>query len=38
VTSQLSVSLALVALYFLSIPIAYLLSPKAQPSTTDGET
>jgi sec-independent protein translocase protein TatC len=29
VTSQLSVSLALVALYFLSIPIAYLLSPRA---------
>jgi sec-independent protein translocase protein TatC len=28
VTSQLSVSLALVALYFLSIPIAYLLSPR----------
>ena len=29
VTSQLSVSLALVALYFLSIPIAYLLSPRS---------
>jgi sec-independent protein translocase protein TatC len=28
VTSQLSVSLALVALYFLSIPIAYLLGPR----------
>jgi sec-independent protein translocase protein TatC len=32
VTSQLSVSLALVALYFLSIPIAYLLSPRTQSS------
>jgi sec-independent protein translocase protein TatC len=31
VTSQLSVSLALVALYFLSIPIAYLLSPRSTP-------
>jgi sec-independent protein translocase protein TatC len=31
VTSQLSVSLALIALYFLSIPIAYLLSPRSTP-------
>jgi sec-independent protein translocase protein TatC len=31
VTSQLSVSLALVALYFLSIPIAFLLSPRKPP-------
>jgi sec-independent protein translocase protein TatC len=31
VTSQLSVSLALVALYFLSIPIAFLLSSKPAP-------
>jgi sec-independent protein translocase protein TatC len=30
VTSQLSVSLALVALYFLSIPIAFLLSPRGE--------
>jgi sec-independent protein translocase protein TatC len=29
VTSQLAVSLALVALYFLSIPIAYVLKPRA---------
>jgi sec-independent protein translocase protein TatC len=35
VTSQLSVSLALVALYFLSIPIAFLLSPRSKPA--DGE-
>jgi sec-independent protein translocase protein TatC len=34
VTSQLSVSLALVALYFLSIPIAFLLSPRSK--TADG--
>jgi sec-independent protein translocase protein TatC len=34
VTSQLSVSLALVALYFLSIPIAFLLSPKAPKDET----
>ena len=34
VTSQLSVSLALVGLYFFSIPLAYLLSPRAVP---DGE-
>jgi sec-independent protein translocase protein TatC len=32
VTSQLSVSLALVALYFLSIPIAFLLSPRSKPA------
>jgi len=31
VTSQLAVSLALVGLYFLSIPIAYLLRPRAVP-------
>jgi sec-independent protein translocase protein TatC len=30
VTSQLSVSLALVGLYFLSIPIAFLLKPRAK--------
>jgi sec-independent protein translocase protein TatC len=34
VTSQLSVSLALVGLYFLSIPIAYLLSPRSTPDAT----
>jgi sec-independent protein translocase protein TatC len=32
VTSQLAVSLALVGLYFLSIPIAYLLRPRAAPA------
>ena len=32
VTSQLAVSLALVALYFLSIPIAFMLRPRAAPS------
>jgi sec-independent protein translocase protein TatC len=31
VTSQLAVSLALIGLYFLSIPIAYLLRPRAKP-------
>jgi sec-independent protein translocase protein TatC len=31
VTSQLAVSLALVGLYFMSIPIAYLLKPRATP-------
>ncbi len=36
VTSQLSVSLALVALYFLSIPIAYLLSPRTPAADTGG--
>jgi sec-independent protein translocase protein TatC len=36
VTSQLSVSLALVALYFLSIPIAYLLSPRAPAPDAEG--
>jgi sec-independent protein translocase protein TatC len=36
VTSQLSVSLALVALYFLSIPIAFLLSPKAPKEDKPG--
>jgi sec-independent protein translocase protein TatC len=36
VTSQLSVSLALVALYFLSIPIAYLLSPRTPAPDAGG--
>ncbi len=36
VTSQLSVSLALVGLYFLSIPIAFLLSPRSKSATSDG--
>ena len=36
VTSQLSVSLALVALYFLSIPIAFLLSPRAAREASPG--
>jgi sec-independent protein translocase protein TatC len=36
VTSQLSVSLALVGLYFLSIPIAYLLSPRSKPDEAEG--
>jgi sec-independent protein translocase protein TatC len=36
VTSQLSVSLALVGLYFLSIPIAYLLSPRSRPTDAEG--
>ncbi|MGD0677409.1 MAG: twin-arginine translocase subunit TatC [Polyangiaceae bacterium] len=31
VTSQLAVSLALIGLYFLSIPIAYMLKPRAEP-------
>ncbi len=31
VTSQLTVSLALIGLYFLSIPIAFLLSPRKKP-------
>ena len=35
VTSQLAVSLALVALYFLSIPLAFLLSPRAEPAGGD---
>jgi hypothetical protein len=30
VTSQLAVSSALVGLYFMSIPIAYLLKPRAK--------
>jgi sec-independent protein translocase protein TatC len=40
VTSQLSVSLALVGLYFLSIPIAFLLKPRAadKPEGDDGST
>jgi sec-independent protein translocase protein TatC len=32
VTSQLAVSLALVGLYFASVPIAYLLKPRTAPS------
>jgi sec-independent protein translocase protein TatC len=32
VTSQLAVSVALIGLYFLSIPIAYLLKPRARPA------
>ena len=32
VTSQIAVSGALIGLYFLSIPIAYLLKPKAKPA------
>ena len=31
VTSQLAVSLALVGLYFLSIPIAFVLRPRSRP-------
>src|SRR5208282_2745695 len=31
VTSQIAVSSALIGLYFLSIPIAYLLKPRPQP-------
>ncbi len=34
VTSQLAVSLALIGLYFMSIPIAYLLKPRAKPEDT----
>ncbi|HLK37519.1 MAG TPA: twin-arginine translocase subunit TatC [Polyangiaceae bacterium] len=33
VTSQLAVSLALIGLYFMSIPIAYLLRPRKEPDT-----
>jgi sec-independent protein translocase protein TatC len=33
VTSQIAVSGALIGLYFLSIPIAYLLKPRARPPT-----
>src|SRR5258708_24811226 len=33
VTSQLAVSLALIGLYFMSIPIAYMLKPKAKPES-----
>jgi len=32
VTSQIAVSCALIGLYFLSIPIAYLLKPRAKPT------
>jgi sec-independent protein translocase protein TatC len=32
VTSQIAVSSALIGLYFLSIPIAYLLKPRAKPA------
>jgi sec-independent protein translocase protein TatC len=35
VTSQLAVSLALIGLYFLSIPIAYLLRRKTTPAEAD---
>jgi sec-independent protein translocase protein TatC len=31
VTSQIAVSLALIGLYFMSIPIAYMLKPRSQP-------
>jgi Sec-independent protein secretion pathway component TatC len=31
VTSQLAVSLALIGLYFMSIPIAFMLKPRAKP-------
>jgi hypothetical protein len=31
VTSQIAVSAALIGLYFMSIPIAYLLKPRAKP-------
>jgi sec-independent protein translocase protein TatC len=34
VTSQIAVSAALIGLYFLSIPIAYLLKPRAKPAAT----
>jgi sec-independent protein translocase protein TatC len=34
VTSQLAVSLALIGLYFMSIPIAYMLRPRAKPEDT----
>ena len=36
VTSQIAVSGALIGLYFLSIPIAYLLKPRAKPPPADG--
>jgi len=36
VTSQIAVSSALIALYFLSIPIAYLLKPRAKAPAADG--
>jgi sec-independent protein translocase protein TatC len=36
VTSQIAVSSALIGLYFLSIPIAYLLKPRAKVSAADG--
>jgi hypothetical protein len=38
VTSQLSVSLALVGLYYLSVPIAFLLSPRATPEDASGSS
>jgi sec-independent protein translocase protein TatC len=37
VTSQLAVSLALIGLYFMSIPIAYMLRPRSKPSS-EGST
>jgi len=36
VTSQLAVSLALIGLYFMSIPIAYLLKPRSKPEGAPG--
>jgi sec-independent protein translocase protein TatC len=36
VTSQIAVSGALIGLYFLSIPIAYLLKPRSQTSPAEG--
>ena len=36
VTSQLAVSLALIGLYFLSVPIAYFLKPRAKPDPSGG--
>jgi sec-independent protein translocase protein TatC len=36
VTSQIAVSSALIALYFLSIPIAYLLKPRSKAPPADG--
>ena len=38
VTSQLAVSLALVGLYFLSVPIAFILRPRASAIEPEGET
>jgi sec-independent protein translocase protein TatC len=38
VTSQLAVSLALIGLYFMSIPIAYLLKPRQKPDALANKT